>query len=117
VLLHPHSADVADDVISDFKSWYQEEYVTSITVQQLTMDSGASYQQVQTWGGEPEADVMWGGGEYYLMALARKGFLEGYKVSEDAMIEDSFGGWPLKDPEGQSQWYAAALSTFGIMWN
>jgi ABC-type Fe3+ transport system substrate-binding protein len=51
------------------------------------------------------------------MALARKGFLEGYKVSEDAMIEDSFGGWPLKDPEGQSQWYAAALSTFGIMWN
>jgi len=117
VLLHPHSADVADDVINDFKEWYSEEYGVSISVTQLTMDSGACYQQVTTWNGEPEADVMWGGGEYYFMSLAEKGLLEGYTVSGDDDIEDVFGGWPLKDPEGQSRWYAAALSTFGIMWN
>jgi len=117
VLLHPHSADVADDVINDFKDWYEGEYGASITVQQLTMDSGACYQQVRTWEGEPEADVMWGGGEYYFMRLAGYDLLEGYTVSEDDKIEDVFGGWPLKDPEGQSRWYAAALSTFGIMWN
>jgi ABC-type Fe3+ transport system substrate-binding protein len=117
VILHPHSADVADDVISDFQNWYEEEYGTEITVQQLTMDSGACYQQVRTWAGEPEADLMWGGGEYYFMSLAKKELLEGYTVTEDSNIEDELGGWPLKDPEGQSRWYAAALSTFGIMWN
>ena len=117
VLLHPHSADVADYVISDFKSWYQEEFGTTINVPQLMMDSGACYQQVRTWDGNPEADVMWGGGEYYFMKLAGYGYLEGHEVREDADIEDIFGGWPLKDPEGESRWYAAALSSFGIMWN
>lgn len=117
VLLHPHSADVADDVIGDFQNWYQDEFGTAITVQQLTMDSGACYQQVKTWDGNPEADVMWGGGEYYFMKLAGKVLLEGYKVRGDADIEDAFGGWPLKDPEEESRWYAAALSSFGIMWN
>lgn len=117
VLLHPHSADVADDVIGDFSNWYSEEYGGSISVTQLTMDSGSCYEQVKTWSGEPEADVMWGGGEYYFMALTGKGLLEGYTVSDDDNIENVLGGWPLKDPEGQSMWYAAALSTFGIMWN
>ena len=117
VLLHPHSADVADDVVNDYKDWYNEEYGVSISITQLTMSSGACYEQVKTWNGEPEADVMWGGGEYYFMALAGKGLLEGYTVSGDDDIEDVFGGWPLKDPGGESRWYAAALSTFGIMWN
>jgi len=117
VLLHPHSADFANFVIGDFQAWYQEEYGTSITVQQLTMSSGACYTQVKDWNGDPEADVMWGGGEYYFMSMARKELLEGYTVSVDAEIIDEYGGWPFKDPTGESTWYAAALSTFGIMWN
>ncbi|MFP3951460.1 MAG: ABC transporter substrate-binding protein [Candidatus Bathyarchaeia archaeon] len=117
VLLHPHSADVANDVINDFQNWYKEKYGNSVTVQQLTMDSGACYQQVKTWDGTPEADVMWGGGEYYFISLADKGLLEEYQVEDDENIEDAFGGWPLKDPEGKHRWYAAALSSFGLMWN
>jgi len=117
VLLHPHSADFANHVINDFKDWYDETFGTSITLQTMEMDSGASYQQVKTWDGAPEADVLWGGGEYYLMSLAGKGLLEGHKVTEDSDILDEFGGWPIKDPEGAYDWYAAALSSFGFMWN
>jgi ABC-type Fe3+ transport system substrate-binding protein len=117
VILHPHSANVSDDVISDFQTWYNEEFGAEIVVQQLTMDSGACHQQVITWDGSPDADVMWGGGEYYFMSLAGKDLLEGYIVTSDSDIEDEFGGWPLKDPKGENKWYAAALSTFGIMWN
>lgn len=118
VLLHPHSADVANYVIDDFKDWYEDEFGTTIDVLQMTMDSGACYEQVKTWAGAPVADVMWGGGEYYFMSLARKGLLENYTVPDDAVINDTFAGWPLKDPDaGYSRWYAAALSGFGIMWN
>lgn len=117
VILHPHSADFADYVISDFQDWYLEEFGVEITVQQITMSSGSCYTQVITWAGDPEADVMWGGGEYYFMSMAEKGLLEGYKVSADIEIVDEYGGWPIKDPTGESLWYAAALSTFGIMWN
>jgi ABC-type Fe3+ transport system substrate-binding protein len=117
VILHPHSADFANYVINDFEEWYIEEYGTTITIQQITMSSGACYTQVKTWAGAPEADVMWGGGEYYFVSMASKGLLEGYQTASDAEILDEFGGWPLKDPEGGYTWYAAALSTFGIMWN
>jgi ABC-type Fe3+ transport system substrate-binding protein len=117
VLLHPHSADFANFVIDDFKDWYLAEFGTAVDVSQLTMSSGACYTQVKTWDGDPEADVMWGGGEYYFMSMTRKGLLEGHIVSQDAEIEDEAYGWPFKDVTGEGMWYAAALSTFGIMWN
>ncbi len=117
VILHPHSADFADSVIEDFKDWYNDTYGTTISVSQIRMDSGACYSQVRAWGGAPDADVMWGGGEYYFISLSGKGLLENYTVTDDANINDTFGGWPLKDPDGYSRWYAAALSGFGIMWN
>jgi len=121
IILHPHSSEFANYVISDFQDWYYDTYAEEITVSTIMKDSGACYDTLEAWAGSPEADIWWGGGEYYFKKAVRPGnlFLEAYNVSDDAAIDDAFGGWNLKDPDfvTERRWYAAALSSFGFMWN
>jgi ABC-type Fe3+ transport system substrate-binding protein len=122
VVLHPHSADFAAHVISAFQNWYADENPgDSIVVQTTEQYSGACYDLVESWNGSaPEADVWWGGGEYYFENARRGDLLTPYTVVEDVNISDDLGGWHLKDDSGDyadPAWYAAAISGFGIMYN
>jgi ABC-type Fe3+ transport system substrate-binding protein len=123
VILHPHSADFAAYVISDFKSWYKTETGNDIIVTTKEHDSGTCYTLVDTWAGTPEADVWWGGGEYNFEQARQKSLLYGYNVTEDGNITADLGGWHLKDDSATAiaskapAWYAAAISGFGIMYN
>ena len=121
IILHPHSSGFANDVIEDFQEWYEDTYSETISVSTIMKSSGACYSTVEAWAGSPEADVWWGGGEYYFKKAVRSYnlFLEAYNVTDDANIVDEFGGWDLKDPDfvTERRWYAAALSSFGFMWN
>jgi ABC-type Fe3+ transport system substrate-binding protein len=122
VVLHPHSADLAAYVISDFQNWYAAENPgDNIVVQTMERYSGACYDLAALWDGtSPEADVWWGGGEYYFEIARNEDLLAPYTVAEDANISTYLGGWHLKDDSGaysDPAWYAAAISGFGIMYN
>ena len=133
VIIHPHSAALADTVIDDFKDWVQETQGYSITVSQLTPGgSGAALEQVWTWEGNPEADIYWGGGSYNFEEAANlhsfaptptgSSLLYPYTSANDDGIVETFNGWAMKeynvdeDPDNPV-FYAAALSGFGFMWN
>lgn len=133
VVIHPHSAAFADFVIEDFVAWVQETKGYTITVTQLTPGgSGIVLEQVFAWGGEPEADIYWGGGSFNFEEAANlhswaptptnMSLLEPYTTADDASIVDEFNGWAMKeynedeDPDNPV-FYAAALSGFGFMWN
>ena len=121
VILHPHSSDFADHVIDGFKAWYSKSFGTTVTVTTIEKYSGDCWTDVDTWNGtDPDADVWWGGGEYYFEQARVKNLLVRYNVSEDANIKASLGGWHLKDDSNTSlapMWYAAAISGFGIIYN
>jgi len=121
VILHPHSSDFASSVIDAFKTWYEDDTGTAITVQTSEKYSGDCYADVVAWNGTaPEADIWWGGGEYYFEQARSADLLVRYEVVEDENISASLGGWHLKDDSNTSlepAWYAAALSGFGIIYN
>jgi ABC-type Fe3+ transport system substrate-binding protein len=133
VIIHPHSAALADRVINDFEAWVQETQGYSITVSQLAPGgSGAVLEQVWAWEGNPEADIYWGGGSYNFEEAANlhswaptpteSSLLYPYKTANDDEIVETFNGWAMKeynvdeDPDNPV-FYAAALSGFGFMWN
>ncbi|MFX0183609.1 MAG: ABC transporter substrate-binding protein [Candidatus Hodarchaeota archaeon] len=121
IILHPHSTEFAGHVIDGFKTWYQTETGSSITVTTSEKYSGDCWADVETWNGtNPEADVWWGGGEYYFELARQADLLHPYNVTEDANVTDILGGWHLKDDSGdyaEVVWYAAAMSGFGIIYN
>lgn len=133
VIIHPHSAALADSVINDFKDWVQEAKGYSIEVSQLTPGgSGAVLEQVFAWEGIPAADIYWGGGSYNFEEAANlhswaptpteASLLEPYKTVNDADIVEIFNGWAMKEYNEDEDtenpvFYAAALSGFGFMWN
>ncbi|WP_455140019.1 ABC transporter substrate-binding protein [Candidatus Hodarchaeum mangrovi] len=119
VILHPHSSEFADHVIDAFKVWYTTETGNDITVTTSVKYSGDCYADVVTWNGtNPEADVWWGGGEFYFEEARRANLLEPYEVVEDGNISAYLGGWHLKDDSDTTPtWYAAAMSGFGIIYN
>jgi ABC-type Fe3+ transport system substrate-binding protein len=121
VVLHPHSSEFAAHVIDAFEIWYESDTGTAITVTTTEAYSGDCWGLVETWNGtSPEADVWWGGGEYYFEQARSADLLEPYNVSEDANVTDVLGGWHLKDDSGdyaEHAWYAAAMSGFGIIYN
>lgn len=133
VIIHPHSAALADTVIEDFQAWVQETQGYSITVSQLTPGgSGAVLEQVWAWEGSPEADIYWGGGSYNFEEAANlhswaptpteSSLLQPYKAANDDAIVETFNGWAMKEYNEDEDtenpvFYAAALSGFGFMWN
>jgi ABC-type Fe3+ transport system substrate-binding protein len=121
VILHPHSSDFASHVIDGFKTWYKEETGNDITVDTIEKYSGDCWTDVETWNGtSPEADIWWGGGEFYFEQARSAELLVRYKVAEDANVKASLGGWHLKDDSDTTKdpmWYAAAISGFGIIYN
>ena len=119
IILHPHSSEFAAHVIDAFKVWYTEETGNSITVTTSEKYSGDCYADVVAWNAtDPEADVWWGGGEFYFEEARKANLLEPYMVAEDANISAYLGGWHLKDDSDTTPtWYAAAMSGFGIIYN
>ncbi|MHA2327709.1 MAG: ABC transporter substrate-binding protein [Candidatus Hodarchaeales archaeon] len=121
VVLHPHSTEFAAHIIDAFEIWYEADTGTPITVSTTEKYSGDCWAEVELWNGtSPEADVWWGGGEYYFEQGRKADLLVPYNVTEDGNVTASIGGWHLKDDSGdysEHAWYAAAMSGFGIMYN
>jgi len=68
-------------------------------------------------GGNPEIDVVWGGGEFPFRNLARKDLLVPMQLPAEtlAQIPATIGRQRMIDAKGR--WVGSALSGFGFLWN
>jgi len=68
-------------------------------------------------GGDPGIDVVWGGGEFPFMSLAKRGLLRPLDLPAEtlAQIPETLAGQRLRD--AGNLWAGSALSGFGFVYN
>ena len=122
VIISPHPEGIETEFGTNFEKWYQEQ--TGRTVKTDWRDVGGTSSNYRFIESEfkrvPDGigiDIFFGGGTDNYLRLSNMGWLHAYKLPETqlAQMMQSFQGIPLYDAE--HQWYGAALSSFGIMYN
>ena len=122
VIISPHPEGIETEFGTNFEKWYQEQ--TGRTVKTDWRDVGGTSSNYRFIESEfkrvPDGigiDIFFGGGTDNYLRLSNMGWLHTYKLPETqlAQMMQSFQGIPLYDAE--HQWYGAALSSFGIMYN
>jgi ABC-type Fe3+ transport system substrate-binding protein len=131
-VMHPHTSDFYDWVVSDFEAWFATEYPgDTITVTENAQGgSSVGPDTIISWNGTGvTSDVLWGGGRFEFNRLrdnANLNLLQRYRVSDHNNFSDYLGGWDMWDETGTCDasscstapsWYAAAISGFGFMYN
>jgi iron(III) transport system substrate-binding protein len=131
VIVTPHLEAVRRKFSAAFVAWYAKNYHQAVEIDFLNYGGGseivkffqtsrASYERLGTY----EVDLVWGGSDFlFNESLEKKGYLQ--KANIDPAIvaavfpQDRLGGLPLYDADRVNgpQWYGAALSSFGIMFN
>jgi ABC-type Fe3+ transport system substrate-binding protein len=131
VIVTPHLEAVRRKFSTAFVAWYAQEYHQAVEVDFLNYGGGseivkffqtsrATYEKLGTY----EVDLVWGGSDFlFNESLEKKGYLQ--KANLDPTVvgaafpQDRIGGLPLYDADRVNgpQWYGAALSSFGIMFN
>ncbi len=122
IIISPHPEGIETEFGTNFEKWYQEQ--TGRTVKTDWRDVGGTSSNYRFIESEfkrvPDGigiDIFFGGGTDNYLRLSNMGWLHAYKLPETqlAQMMQSFQGIPLYDAE--HQWYGAALSSFGIMYN
>jgi ABC-type Fe3+ transport system substrate-binding protein len=132
-IMHPHTSDFYDWVVSDFEAWFPVAYPSdTITVtEDAQAGSSAGPTTIIGWNGTGvAADVLWGGGRFELNRLRDNpglNLLQRYRVADHNNFSDFLGGWDMWDSTATGcdtssctsdpSWYAAAISGFGFMYN
>ena len=122
IIISPHPEGIETEFGKNFEKWYEAQ--TGRTVKTDWRDVGGTSSNYRFIESEfkrvPDGigiDIFFGGGTDNYLRLSNNGWLHAYKLPE-AQLEQmmqSFQGIPLYDAE--HQWYGAALSSFGIMYN
>ena len=122
IIISPHPEGIETEFGTNFEKWYQEQ--TGRTIKTDWRDVGGTSSNYRFIESEfkrvPDGigiDIFFGGGTDNYLRLSNMGWLHAYKLP-DAQLKQmmqSFQGIPLYDTE--HQWYGAALSSFGIMYN
>ena len=122
IIISPHSEGIQTEFDRNFKVWYEEQ--TGRTVDMDWRDVGGTSSNYRFIDSEfkrvPEGidvDMFFGGGTDSYLRLAEQNLLSPYKLpaAQLEQIPQTFHGIPVYDAE--YQWYGAALSSFGIMFN
>ena len=122
IIISPHPEGIETEFGTNFEKWYQEQ--TGRTVKTDWRDVGGTSSNYRFIESEfkrvPDSigiDIFFGGGTDNYLRLSNMGWLQAYKLPEIQLKQmmQSFQGIPLYDAE--HQWYGAALSSFGIMYN
>lgn len=122
VIISPHPEGTETEFGTNFEKWYQEQ--TGRIVKTDWRDVGGTSSNYRFIESEfkrvPDGigiDIFFGGGTDNYLRLSNMGWLAPYKLpkAQLAQMMQSFQGIPLYDAE--HQWYGAALSSFGIMYN
>ena len=122
IIISPHSEGIQTEFDRNFKTWYEEQ--TGRAVELDWRDVGGTSSNYRFIDSEfkrvPEGidvDMFFGGGTDSYLRLAEQNLLSPYKLpaAQLEQIPQTFHGIPVYDAE--YQWYGAALSSFGIMFN
>ena len=122
IIISPHPEGIEAEFGKNFEKWYEEQ--TGRTVKTDWRDVGGTSSNYRFIESEfkrvPEGiniDIFFGGGTDNYLRLSNNGWLHAYKLpgAQLEQMTQSFQGIPLYDAE--HQWYGAALSSFGIMYN
>ena len=122
IIISPHSEGIQTEFDRNFKTWYEKQ--TGRAVELDWRDVGGTSSNYRFIDSEfkrvPEGidvDMFFGGGTDSYLRLAEQDLLSPYKLpaAQLEQIPQTFHGIPVYDAE--YQWYGAALSSFGIMFN
>ena len=122
IIISPHPEGIETEFGKNFEKWYAEQ--TGRTVKTDWRDVGGTSSNYRFIESEfkrvPDGigiDIFFGGGTDNYLRLSNMGWLHAYKLpgTQLEQMMQSFQGIPLYDAE--HQWYGAALSSFGIMYN
>ncbi len=122
IIISPHHEGIETEFGKNFEEWYHKQ--TGRTVKTDWRDVGGTSSNYRFIESEfkrvPDGigiDIFFGGGTDNYLRLSNRGWLHAYKLpgTQLEQMMQSFQGIPLYD--AQHQWYGAALSSFGIMYN
>jgi ABC-type Fe3+ transport system substrate-binding protein len=122
IVISPHPDEVQEETARAFSAWHQQHYGTPAAIRWRQAGGGSS-QIIRYLLAEyktnpaPGIDVLYGGGVDPFVSLGQAHLLAPYDPPPDilAAIPAQLNGKDLVDP--QHQWFAAALSGFGILTN
>ena len=122
IIISPHPEGIETEFGKNFEKWYEAQ--TERTVKTDWRDVGGTSSNYRFIESEfkrvPDGigiDIFFGGGTDNYLRLSNRGWLHAYQLPETQLrqMTQSFQGIPLYDDA--YQWYGAALSSFGIMYN
>lgn len=122
VVISPHSDEIKDETQRAFSAWHKAHYGTPVTIRWREAGGGTS-QIIRYLLAEfksnpsPGIDVLYGGGLDPYVTFEQAGLLTRYDPPPDILagIPAQLNGKDLIDPN--HEWFAAALSGFGILTN
>ena len=116
-IISPHWEGITKSFDLAFKNWYKQQTNKNVTINWLSQGSRFIELEFQRVQEGIEADIYFGGGVDTYMMFAEKGYFTSYKIPENQLrqLPNHIYGIPIHDPT--YQWYAATISSFGIMKN
>ena len=122
IIISPHPEGIETEFGKNFEKWYEEQTGRSVKTDWRDVGGTSSnYRFIESeFKRVPDGigiDIFFGGGTDNYLRLSNMGWLHAYKLpgTQLEQMTQSFQGIPLYDTE--YQWYGAALSSFGIMYN
>ncbi|MGH7177250.1 MAG: ABC transporter substrate-binding protein, partial [Tepidisphaeraceae bacterium] len=130
VIVTPHVEGIKREFAEAFSAWHESHFGkpvfvdyrsyggTSEIVRFFETASRTLYAKTGTY----KIDVVWGGGDYlFEQQLKKPGYLEGVRLPaslfQAAYPSRQLDGVDLYDASSPPQWFGAALSSFGIIYN
>ena len=120
VIQTPMSSFVVDSMLKEFVQHAREKWGVTLKTRVLRAGTPVSYETIRKWGGQPEADVFWGGEPALFNDLAVQKLLAKLEIANDVWdaIPASIGTpkpIPLKDPA--RYWVGTALEAYGLAYS
>lgn len=121
-VISPHRKSIQREFVPAFEAWYQKKFGVKINVEWI--DQGGTENDLRYIKNKflvnPESsgmDVFWGGGDLSYEDLDQAGLLQPVKLSDQLSkeIPESVAG--VRTISENQNWYATAMSSFGIFYN
>ena len=116
-IISPHWEGITKSFDLAFKNWYKQQTNKKVKINWLSQSPRFIELEFQRKQESIGVDIYFGGGVDTYMMFAEKGYFTSYKIPQPQLrqLPKHIYGIPIYDPG--YQWYAATISSFGIMQN
>lgn len=122
VVISPHNTDIEEEYEAAFSRYHAREYGQRVDIEWRDVGGGSSailhhLRNVYENSDRSGIDIVWGGGDYNFVQMAKEGILQPMRLAPDVVenIPPTFGGIEMCD--SQRLWCGSAVSGFGIFYN